>query len=186
MKCIKCLEKNISSANYCKTCGNKFLEEEQKAAKKWTLVWFLEWLDKIKSLWKFSFITDHILYKISSVIIVLGIGIYSIIVNGNKLKIKEDPSYQIQYNTKLSEYYLIVETDKTQLNLYIPKEINKINVGHLNKNNELLEEKKYNKDEKIILEANTTEEDFYIIETQYEEDKKESLKIYIYKKDGAE
>ena len=62
MKCIKCTTKNINSANYCRKCGNKFLSEEQKAAKRWTLVWFLEWIDKIKSLWKKK---RHLLMKIS-------------------------------------------------------------------------------------------------------------------------
>lgn len=90
MKCIKCQTKNINSANYCRKCGNKFLEEERKAAKKWTLVWFLEGIDKIKSLWKFSFITDHIIYKIISVLLVLGVGIYSVLENGNTLKIEEN------------------------------------------------------------------------------------------------
>lgn len=185
MKCIKCTTKNINSANYCKKCGNKFLEEEQKAAKRWTLVWFLEWIDKIKSLWKFSFITDHILFKIGMLLIVLGIGIYSIITNGNKLKILESENYQIQYNTKLSEYYLIVDTNETELNLYIPKETNDVTIKHLNKNNELIEEKIYNEEENIILESNTIEEDYYLVKVDYKEEKSESLKLYIYKEEGA-
>lgn len=183
MKCIKCTTKNINSANYCRRCGNKFLLEEQKAAKRWTLVWFLEWIDKIKSLWKFSFITDHILFKIGSVLVVLGIGIYSVIVNGNKLKIEENPNYKIQYNTKLSEYYLIVKTNETELNLYIPHETQNLTVYHSDKNNELIEKKSYKEDEKIILETNSTEEDFYLIEAEYNENTKESLKVYIYKEE---
>ena len=185
MKCIKCKEKNINSASYCRKCGNKFLEEEKKAAKRWTIVWFLEWIDKIKSLWKFSFITDHILFKITSVLVVLSIGIYSVIIHGNNLKIEEDKNYQIQYNTKLSEYYLIVKTDETELNLYIPHETQNLTVYHSNKNNELIEEKTYNDDEKIILETNTTEEDFYLIEAVYDDENKESLKVYIYKEEMA-
>lgn len=186
MKCIKCTTKNINSANYCRKCGNKFLEEEQKAAKKWTLVWFLEWVDKIKSLWKFNFITDHILFKIGSVLLVLGIGIYTVIVHGNKLKIEENPNYRIQYNTKLLEYYLIVNTNQTELNLYIPHETQNLTVYHSDKNNELIEKKNYREDEKIILETNSTEEDFYLIEAEYDEKTKESLKVYIYKEEDAE
>lgn len=183
MKCIKCEEKNINSANYCKKCGNKFLEEEQKNAKKWTLVWFLEGIDKIKSLWKFSFITDHILFKIGSVLVVLFIGIISVITNGNKLKIEENSNYQIKYNTKLSEYYLIVDKDETELNLYIPHKVQNLTVYHSDKSNELIEKKEYDKEDKIILETNTIEEDFYIVEANYDETKKESLKVYIYKEE---
>lgn len=183
MKCIKCQTKNINSANYCRKCGNKFLEVEQKSAKKWTLVWYLEGIDKIKSLWKFSFITDHIIYKIITVLIVLGLGIYSIIENGNTLKIKENKNYQIQYNKDLKEYYLIVDTNETELNLYVPHETEEIAVYHSDKNNELIEKNTYNKEEKIILKTNTIEEDFYLVEAKYNTKNKESLKIYIYKED---
>lgn len=184
MKCIKCTAKNINSANYCRKCGNKFLEEEQKAAKRWTLVWFLEWIDKIKSLWKFSFITDHILFKIASVLVVLAIGIHSLITNGSHLKIEENTNYKIQHNTKLSEYYLIIQTDETELNLYIPKEAEGLTVYHSDKNNQLIEKATYSTDDKIILETNTTLEDFYLIEAEYDEDSKESIKVYIYKEEG--
>lgn len=185
MKCIKCKAKNINSANYCRQCGNKFLKEEQIAAKRWTLVWFLECIDKTKSLWKFSFITDHIVFKIISVLIVLSIGIYSLVINGTKLKLEEDQNYQIQYNTKLSEYYLIVKTNQTELSLYIPHKTQNINVYHYNKINELIEKTTYTKDEKITLKTNSIEEDFYLIEAEYNVDNKESIKVYIYNKDQS-
>ena len=184
MKCIKCRTKNIGSANYCKKCGNKFLEVEQKAAKKWTLVWFLEGIDKIKSLWKFSFITDHILFKVASITLVLGIGIYSFNINGSNLKILESTNYQIQYNTELSEYYLLVDSNETELNLYMPNRINKLTVEHLDKNNILIEEKIYSDEDTIVLESNTMDEDYYIIKTIYDEKKSESLKVYIYREEA--
>lgn len=53
MQCIKCREKNINQANYCKNCGYHFSEAKQKAAKKWNLVWYLEAFGKLKSLKKF-------------------------------------------------------------------------------------------------------------------------------------
>lgn len=184
MKCIKCTTKNINSANYCKKCGNKFLEAEQKSAKRWSLVWFLERIDDIKSLWKFSFITDHIAFKIGSILAVLAVGVYSIITNGSNLKILESDDYQIQYNAKLSEYYLLVENSEAELNLYIPKKTEKLTVEHFDKDNKLLGEQTYNEEDNIVLVSNTIEEDYYIIKTMYDENESESLKIYIYREDG--
>lgn len=185
MKCKKCHIKNIDNANYCKKCGNKFSEKEKQENKKGTIVWFLEWLDKIKALWKFSFITDNILFKIVSVLLVLAIGVFSILKNGNNLKILESDNYQIQYNTKLSEYYLLVNDDQTELKLYIPNTSTKLTVEHLDKDNKILEKKKYDDNTQIILETNTTQEDYYLIKSKCGK-KSETLKIYIYGEGNVE
>lgn len=180
MKCKKCHKKNIDNANFCQKCGNKFSEEEKNAVKKGTLVWYLEWIDKIKSLWKFNFITGHILFKILSVIVVLGIGVYSLLINGNTLKILESDSYKIQYNKELSEYYLLTSSDKAELNLYVPNNLSKIKIQHLNKESQKLSETKYNSSEDIILEGNTAEGDYYLIKDEQNKNP-QTLKLYIYK-----
>ena len=98
MKCVKCKCDNNYSSNYCKECGNKFTKKEQNKAKRWKLVWFLEKKDKIKSLWKFSFITDSKIFKIATILIVLGIGIYSFFINGINFKLLKSDYYKLQYN----------------------------------------------------------------------------------------
>jgi len=185
MKCIKCRDNNINQANYCKKCGYHFSEAEQNAAKKWTLVWYLELFDKIKSLNKFSFITDHIVFKIISIIVVLSIGIYSFVTNGINLKLLESDNYSIQYNTKLSEYYLLVDENETNLDLYVPNRTDELKVKHLDKNNEIIEEKIYDNDERIVL-TSVSNDDYYLVEAKYDKDNVDFLKLYVYRVEGKE
>lgn len=184
MKCVKCKSKNNYNSNYCKKCGNKFSKKEQKKAKRWTLVWFLEGIDKIKSLWKFSFITDHILFKIATVLIVLGIGIYSFFTNGINLKILTGDNYKLQYNTKLEEYYLLIKEDETKLNLYVPEKTNKLIVKHLDKDNNIIEEETYNKNDEITLKNNYLK-NYYTIEATYDNNKSDNLKVFVYQEKEA-
>lgn len=185
MKCIKCKTKNINSANYCKKCGYHFSENEQKIAKRWTLVGFLELFDKIKNRINLSFITNHILFKIGSIIIVLVMGIAIWIGNGNDIKILDSDIYKIQYNKKLEEYYLISQNKSTKLNLFIPNRINKLSILHYNENNELLETEKIGKDKEIILNINDSD-DYYILEAKYSKNQLDKIKLYVYLEEDVE
>ena len=71
MKCIKCQSKNRNYANYCKNCGYHFSKEEQEAASKWSLPWFLEKIDNFKKLITLDILKGNIIYRILSIIVVL-------------------------------------------------------------------------------------------------------------------
>ena len=186
MKCKKCFTKNINSANYCNNCGNKFTEQDRKKAKKWTPVWFLEGYDKIMSYIDLSFLEDHIkskalkvLYKISSILIVLAIGIYLLISRGINVKILEGEDYKVQYNSELEEYYLLSDKEETKLNLYIPNRAKEITVQLLDKENKIVEENNYDTNASIILDKNENG-NYYIFEIKYGNNNLDKLKIYIY------
>lgn len=185
MKCIKCQTENVNKANYCKNCGNHFTKKEQESAKKWSFVWFLEKIDKIKSIFDFSIVTDHIAFKIASILVILGIGLYSFFSNGINLRLLESDQYKIQYNTKLSEYYLLVAKEKTNLNLYIPNRATKIMIKHMTSDDQVLEEREYKQGDAIILDSNG-KEDYYTIEARYEKDNLDRMKLYIYLEEVTE
>ena len=180
MKCIKCGTKNINKANYCKTCGYHFSKEEQKAAKKWSLVWILECIDKGLSVVDLSIITGSIYFKILSIVIVLLIGIHGWFINGLNIKIMESDDYKIQYNTKIKEYYLLTEKDEINLNVYLPKKIDTIYVEHYDKNSNVLNEEKYQDLNKIILDSNS-DDDYYILKA---DNNLKQLKVYVYQELG--
>lgn len=181
MKCIKCTEKNINSANYCKKCGYNFSDIERNAARRWSFVWFLEKIDKIKEIFDLSFITDHIVFKIISILVILGIGILNFLDKGVNLKILESSNYKVQYNTEIDEYYLITNNNQINLNLYIPNRTNNLALKHLDKENNIILEKNYQKAEEITLYTNGND-DYYILEAEYK-DKTEELKLYMYLED---
>lgn len=181
LKCIKCETENIRAASFCKNCGYEFTDKEKEVVKKWGIVWFLEKFDKAKSVWNLGFITDHILFKIGSIVLVLAIGIYFWITNGINIKLKESSEYNIQYNEKNKEYYLLTEKEQTELNLYIPNRAKEISIKHMDQNGKELDKKDYKQSDKIILN-NNGEEDYYLIEAMYDKNNLDQIKLYVFRK----
>lgn len=179
MKCIKCQTENINNANYCQKCKYHFSEEEQKIAKRKTIPGKLEQLEKLYDTCTLKIITDHIIFKIISLLIVISFAITFSLNYGNSLKILESDLYQIQYNTKTKEYYLLIKKAETILSLYIPNQINKLTIKHIDQNNQQIKEIEYHENKKIVLSANE-ENDYYIVESQYKKGEKTTMKINIY------
>lgn len=180
MRCIKCKTVNINKANYCKKCAYHFSEAEQKAARSKTLIGKIEKIEKLKSICDLSIITGHILFKIGSISIVFIIGIYFWINNGINLKLLNSNHYKIYYNTNEKEYYLMTESNKIPLDLYIPNRTENIVITHYDENNNIIESKKYKKEEDIILE--TKQKEYYVLTANYSHDEKEKFKLYVLKK----
>lgn len=180
MKCCKCKVNNITKANHCKKCGYKFSEEEQKKAKGKTFVGKLEKIEKVYEVCTLKIITDHIAYKIISFLIVLGMGIYFLVTYGLNVRFLNSKNYDIKYNNKLKEYYIITNKNKVSLDLYIPNRTKNIAVIHYDEKDNFIEETSYKPSSKIILQ--TKEDDYYIVEPLYSNDIKDSFKLYVLKK----
>jgi len=181
MRCIKCGIKNITSANYCKRCANKFTKKEQKKSRQKTIVGKIELIENVYNTCTLKIITDHIIFKICSLLIVLGIGIYFWVNNGLDLKLLNGDNYDIQYNIKEDEYYFMTSNTKVFLNLYVPNRTEEIVVKHYDKSNEIIEEKKYKPTEEIVLE--TKENEYYILNANYLHNDSDSFKFYVLQKD---
>ncbi len=179
MKCIKCRTVNVHNANYCKKCAYKFSKKEQQAAEKWTLVGFIKRLEKIKKVITLDFITGEWWFKLLSIIIVLGIGIYFFVTNGFYLKIEESKNYSGNYNKDLNEHYLYSKDEETELNLYVPDRAKNLVVKHYDKKGNILFEEDYEVSDSIVLETNS-DEDYYILEAHYKKNNYDSLKLFIY------
>ncbi len=179
MKCIDCKTKNINDANYCTNCCHQFSEKEKQKAHNKTFIGLIENVEKAYNICSFKVITSHILFKIISIVIILGVGIYTVISSGNELRIEQSNNYEISYNQKDNEYYLKVNKPETSLNLYFPNKLNEIVIKHWSKDNQLLEESKYNKEDNIEMNTNTNE-DYYTIEAIYSKTNRDTLKLYLY------
>jgi len=177
MKCSKCKTKNITKANYCKKCGNKFTKKEQEKAKRKTLIGKVEFLEDLYSKCTLKIITGHIVFKICSILIILGIGISIWINKGLDLKLLNSEDYEILYNKTEKEYYLITTNEKVLLNLYVPNRTKEIKISHYDSNANLLEDKSYKPDAEIILETKETE--YYILDVKYLHDDRYSFKFYV-------
>ncbi len=170
MKCCKCKYDNRIKANYCYKCGYKFTEEEKNAAFNETSVGQLENIeDKISNL----DIRNHKWYKVLSVIVTLGIGLFYLFTYGFRFKILESPNYKIQYNKKVDEYYIITEESEVGIDLYAPGNDGKVKITLYNDDKEVLSSNTVSKDKKVILTDNGPK-DYYILENK---DKK--LKVIV-------
>ena len=117
--------------------------------------------------------------EISSILIVLVIGIYFIASNGLHLKIQESNDYKVQFN-KSQQEYLFVNDDEAKLNLYVPNRAQDgIKVQQFDKDNKMIEETTYKFEDEITLKSNN--ENYYYIEVQYENNNLDRIKLFIYK-----
>lgn len=161
MKCEKCGQKNIKKAYYCKKCGEPFTEKERKKAEYKGFIGFIKRIEKWYNTCTLKVITDSLIFKMLLIILLLGIGIYNFTKTGNDLKINEDSSYQVTYNTKEKEYYVymlennnINKNGKLHLDLYIPNLVNELDITYYDENNNVLYEVKIPKEEEFEINTN--------------------------------
>jgi len=179
MKCIKCLSKNIYKANYCRNCGYQFSSKEQKIAKRKTIIGKIEYLEELYDNFRFKFITDHIVFKILSILIVLGIGIVFIVKYDNNLKLVNSDNYKIQYNKRDNEYYIITNNYEVPLEIYVPESCESLSVTMNDNDNQFITKKNYLLDDDIILETKL-DKSYYIIEGKNKNGDVDKLKVYIF------
>ena len=170
--CQKCFKDNILDAKYCIKCGNKFTDKELSNARKYTFVGVLELIDKINDIKNLSFITKNKIVRIAFIIIILLIGLFNLYLNGNTIKLTKNNNYQIKHYK--DTYYVVLDKEKTILDLYIPNRVNYLEVEFID-NNILTNKTKINLNEKIELSSND-EDSYYLINGITNQDK-ETIKV---------
>ena len=182
MKCHKCKSKNILKANYCQKCGEKFTDKEKQEAYNKTIYGKIDSLRKIKGIITLDVITGNIFFKIASLLVVLGIGIYYLLTIGINTKILNSKDYQIFFNKETSEYYLIVDDakDSIELNLYRPNRTKEMTVYTYDLDNNEKNKTAVSQDDTVTL--NTYHNDYHVIESKYSNNKQDDLKIFVYHK----
>ena len=162
MICKECGTKNRIKANYCMHCGHQFTDQQREYAYSKTI---FGWIEKIENIWSIltlDKITGSSLFKIISLVIIFLVGSYSVYKNGTQFRPLEHENYEIQYNQKVNEYYLISDLDSFEVSLYLPKTTDELTVLQLNEYNELICEEQYLLSDEIVL--NNQEEILYQIE----------------------
>ena len=137
MKCHKCKTTNIVKANYCNKCGEKFTDKEREDAYNKTIYGKLEKIEKIKDIATLDIITGNIVFKIISLVIVLGVGLYFWFTMGMNTKILNSADYKIFYNKSNDQYYLLVDDsyDSVDVSMYRPNRVKKMMIYHYNIDN---------------------------------------------------
>lgn len=175
MICKKCKEDNIIHAKYCRNCGKEFSEEERKEAYDKTIYGKLDFIKKMKEHIDLSFITGNRYFRIA----VLAVIIVYIIFSGGKSKdftIENSNQYEVQYNEKLDEYYLLSDESTVNLNLYLPEEPNSIEIVAFDTENQEINRRIFQMDETMTIETNPQQ--YYVVTAHYE-NSTQTLKFYL-------
>ena len=182
MKCHKCKSKNILKADYCQKCGEKFTDKEKKEAYNKTIFGKIDSLLKIKSIVTLNIITGNIFFKIASLLVVLGIGLYFLFTIGINTKILNSKDYEIFYNKESKEYYLLIDDNKdsVELNLYRPNRTKEMTIYSYDLNDKEKTKTKVTKEDRITL--NAYQDDYHIIKSKYSNNKQDNLKLFVYHK----
>ena len=151
MICRECKTENRIKANFCTHCGHPFTDAERDAAYAKSIYGRFEMLEDLWKTVSLDKITGSSIVKVLSLVAVLVLGGYSVLKNGTQFRPLEHDSYELQYNQKVNEYYLISQQDNIQLQLYLPKQADEVTIVQLNENNELLSTETFSLSEDIIL-----------------------------------
>ena len=166
MICKKCNEKNLYKAHYCQKCGYAFTDEDREIAYSKTIYGLYNKLEDLYKKLTLDTITGSIYFKVLSIVCVLAVGVYGFLSNGNQMKIMESEQYEVQYNTKTCEYYLLTDLDEISVALYLPKEAEVLRVLEVDSYNQLVNENEYTIEDSIVLEQTNCR---YEIEAVYNE-----------------
>ena len=178
--CSKCKKDNILDAKYCLHCGNKFTLKEISHAKRFTIVGILECIDEFNNIKDLSIITKNKIFRIISILLVLIVGFLNIYNNGNNIKLVKNDNYSIKHYKDM--YYLIVDKEKTIVDLYVPKKVKYLELEIIS-NEDVLSSKKYELSDKIELDTND-EETYYLVKGIDGKDEVQEFKVkLIYEKE---
>lgn len=177
MKCSQCKTENVIHANYCKNCGHPFFEKDREETLSKTIYGTL---DKIETWWsnlQLKFITDHIIFRVFVILVILVYGLFMLKQNGAEFRIADSEQYRIQYNTVDNEYYLLTEYNEIGLNLYIPFQMDQLVVEVLY-NDQVLRTNTFTDINEVILESDSLYQYHLIASCDNE---KEELYMYVVK-----
>lgn len=152
MRCVKCGQDNLLQANYCCKCGCAFTEEEKQAAYDKTIYGIL---DKIEDLWatiKLDKITGNLVFRIAVLVLIAVVGIASSGRTGTDFAVLDGKTYDVQYNQRSGEYYILSPEQVVQAELYIPGEPESLTLNCLDVADTVVESMTYSLDEGIALD----------------------------------
>ena len=179
MICKNCNSKNLYKAHYCQNCGYAFTDEDREEAYSKTVYGLFNKLEDLYNTLTLDKITGSIVFKILSIVCVLVIGLFGVITNGNEMKILESEQYEVQYNTKTEEYYLLSELDEIGVSLYLPKEAEVLRVVELDSDNQQVNEDVYTMEDSIVLEQTSNK---YEVVAEYSNATNEKVVIRVFGK----
>jgi len=182
LKCSKCKNENIYSADYCINCGYQFEEIEKKTAKLKTTVGKLEWIeDKFKDT-GIKDILNKKFPKIVGFIVLILINVWIFYKDNKDFKLLESDTYQIEHKASSNEYYLLIKDEVTEsisVELYAPKRMKNLSIQKENQEKEILETIDYRTNKKVMLNRNG-KNDYYLFNITYRGNKTEQIKVYVY------
>lgn len=182
MNCTKCSQPLEYGVKYCNHCGEKVEKgafEEEYMNTVWGKIEKIE--DKYETITLSKF-TGHIAVKIFVIIFILIIGIFEISTDYFKIRILPGDNYSVEYNKKEDEYYFITEDFETNINMYIPKNIDVVKMTTFDNNENEISVKELTTEQYLQtpISVKKGEYSFATVETLKDGKTKEKVKFSVF------
>ena len=181
MRCKKCGFENPIKANYCRSCGAPFSEEDQRAAYDKTIFGKLDQIEKVKGWLDLSKITGNVFFRIAVLTVLAVLVIVNVQKNGNSLAIRNSDQYSIAYAKELDEYYLLTEQARVEVKIYLPKQTESLTL-QIVQDNAVLSEESIDPEQGITLARR--EDGYYVLTADYTNGKEDQLLFFVCKGDA--
>ena len=138
MICKNCNSENLLKADYCRSCGSPFTQEEKESARSKTLVGVLEKAedlkgkaDKISDILSLKFITDNVFVRLALLVLPF---IFTMLTTGGAkgMGIMDTDEYEVYYNTTTKEYFVEMTENFVALEMYIPNDTELVEISFEN------------------------------------------------------
>ena len=174
MKCRTCGYENLLKANYCRNCGSQFTAEEKDAAKKASLGSKIENTEKvvkkiitIKDILTLSFLTKNVFIRTLLILLPLLGAVYAGQMTPDSLTLLEGEGYEIYCNADTGEYYVDADAQMVNLQLYVPKDTQSVEVVYYDEYSAPHYSNTYSLSDSISVNAVT--QGYYVITAQIPE-----------------
>lgn len=181
VKCKKCSFENPIKANYCRSCGAPFSEEDRKAAYDRTFFGKLDQIENVKGWLDLSKITGNIFFRIAVLAVLAVLVIVNVQKNGSSLAIRNSDQYSIAYAKELDEYYLLTERARVEVEIYLPKQTDSLTLRTV-QDNAVLSVETVDPEQGITLVRR--EDGYYVLTADYTDGKEEQLLFFVCKGDA--
>ena len=179
MNCVKCNSELHYGDKFCNKCGEKVEKGIYDEAYKKT-IWGK--LDKANDVWQTMTLKKFIDHWITKSIILLAVlvwGFFDAYTSLANIQFLESQDYKIEYNKQLDEYYIRTDEEVVDLNLYIPRASERIEITEYKDGEKSIREMLPEEYKENAVRVKKDEFDYVTISSMRKDKATDTVKLYV-------
>lgn len=179
MNCTKCNSELHYGDKFCNKCGEKVEKGAYDEIYKKTVWGKLDRMDDVWQTMTLKKFIDHWITKSIILLAVLVWGFFDAYTSIANIRFLESEDYKIEYNKKLDEYYIRTEKEVVDLNLYIPRASEKIEITEYKDDEKSTREMLPKEYKENTVRVKKDEFDYVTISSIRNKKKSDTVKLYV-------